>query len=87
MVKAKMLVLHGAADPFVPPEQVEQFKKEMDSAGVDYRFIAYPGAKHAFTNPDADKYGEQFNLPLKYSEVADRASWADMQDFFTALFE
>ena len=87
VVKAKVLVLQGAADPFVPPEQVEQFKKEMDNAGVDYRFIAYPGAMHAFTNPDADKYGKEFNLPLKYSEVADRASWADMQDFLTALFD
>jgi len=81
-VKAKLLVLTGADDPFVPPEQVEQFKKEMDAAGVDYKLISYPGAKHSFTNPGADKFGKEFNLPLQYNKAADQASWKEMQDFF-----
>lgn len=86
-VEARVLVLHGAADPLVPADQVEQFKQEMENANVDYRFIAYPGAMHAFTNPDADKYGEKFDLPLKYSAVADRASWIDMQNFLLDVFD
>ena len=86
-IKAKILVMTGAEDPFVPPAQVAQFKQEMDAAKVDYTLISYPGAKHAFTNPDADKYGEKFNLPLAYNQAADQASWKEMQDFFQDLFK
>lgn len=86
-VKAKVLVLNGADDPFVPPEQVAAFEKEMKDAGVDYKLVNYPGAKHSFTNPGADKFGKEFNLPLAYNEEADRASWQEMQDFFKRIFE
>jgi dienelactone hydrolase len=86
-VKAKILVLTGAADSFVPPEQVEQFKKEMDAAKADYRVIAYPGAKHSFTNLEADEFGKQFNLPLAYNEEADHASWKEMQEFFRTVLK
>lgn len=86
-VKGKVLVLHGADDPFVPTDQVAKFKKEMDAAKVDYKFIAYPGAKHAFTNPDATEYGTQFNLPLAYNKDADQASWKEMRGFFKQIFK
>ena len=86
VVKAKVLVLHGADDSLVPKEQVEAFKKEMDTAGVDYTFIAYPGAVHAFTNPAATKNGKKFNLPLAYDEQADHESWAELQKFLRGLF-
>jgi acetyl esterase/lipase len=56
-VRARVLVLAGAADPFVPPAQVNAFKQEMKTAGARYEVISYPGAKHSFTNPDAGKYG------------------------------
>lgn len=85
-VKARILVMTGAADPFVPPDQIAQFKKEMEAAKVDYKLVEYPGAKHAFTNPEADKYGQQFNLPLAYNKDADQASWKEMQDFFHRIF-
>ena len=81
-VKAKLLVLTGGDDPFVPAEQVEQFRQEMDAAKADYEVIAYPGAKHSFTNPGADEFGKKFNLPLAYDKAADEASWKEMQDFF-----
>jgi dienelactone hydrolase len=86
-VKAKVLVLNGDADPFTKPEQIVAFKKEMQAAGVDFKFIGYPGAKHSFTNPDADRYGQKFKLPLAYNEEADRASWAEMQRFFQQIFK
>ncbi len=85
-IKAKILVCHGGDDPFIAADQVDAFKKEMDDAGVDYTFIAYEGAKHSFTNPDADKFGTQFNLPLAYNQVADKKSWQDMQDFFKKIW-
>ncbi|RYD72588.1 MAG: dienelactone hydrolase family protein, partial [Sphingobacteriales bacterium] len=55
-IKAKVLVCHGAIDPNVPQEQVNAFMKEMNDAKVDYQFIAYSGAVHAFTNPAASHF-------------------------------
>lgn len=86
-VKAKLLVLTGGADPFVPPEQIDQFKKEMDAAGVDYKLIVYPGAKHSFTNPGANKLGKEFKLPLEYNKAADEGSWKEMQGFFKQVLK
>lgn len=85
-VKASVLVLNGAEDSFITAEQIEAFKKEMENAGAKYRFINYPGAKHGFTNPDADVYGPKFNMPLAYNKDADERSWAEMQAFFNGLF-
>ncbi len=85
-VKAKVLVCNGADDKFIPAELIESFKKEMDSAGVDYRFINYPGALHAFTNPEATAMGEKFKLPLAYNEAADKQSWMDLQEFLKRVF-
>jgi dienelactone hydrolase len=85
-VKARFLILHGAADSFATPEQIEAFKKSMDDAGVDYRFVAYEGAKHSFTNPDADAFAEKFGLPIGYDATADEQSWQAMKDFFEEVF-
>jgi len=86
-VKAKMLVLNGAADPFVKPEQIDAFKKEMQAAKVDFRFIDYPGAVHAFTNPAATENGKKFNLPLAYDAEADRKSWDEMKGFLAQVLK
>ena len=87
LLKAKILVCHGADDQFVKPEEVEQFKKQLDSIGADYKFISYPGSTHAFSNPNATKMGEQFKIPIAYNAAADSASWKDMQDFFGRIFK
>lgn len=84
-VKADILVCHGGADSFVPQAEVDNFKKQMDSAGVKYDFKVYEGATHAFTNPEATAKGEKFNLPIKYNPAADSASWNDMRTFFTRV--
>ena len=81
-VKAKVLVLNGADDPFIKPEQIAKFKTDMDMAGADYEFINYPGAKHSFTNPEATERGKQFSLPLEYNETVDWQSWMAMQKLF-----
>ena len=86
-VKAKVLVMNGADDPFVPTEQIAGFKKEMEGARVDYKFVNYPGARHSFTNPDADTNGAKFNLPLAYNAKADQESWAELQSFLKLVFK
>ncbi len=85
-VKAAVLVCHGAADQFITAEQVEGLKKEMQAAGVDFQFISYEGAMHAFTNPAADENGKKFNIPIAYNKAADEKSWADMQQFLKRIF-
>ncbi len=86
-VKAKVLVLNGGADPFIKPDSIDAFKQEMESAKVDYRYVNYPGAVHAFTNPEATEKGKQFNLPLAYDEKADEQSKAEMAKFFGGIFK
>lgn len=85
-VRASVLVLNGAADPFVPPEQVQAFEQEMQRAGVDFTLVNYPGVKHSFTNPEADSFGKRFDMPLAYDEKADHDSWERMQAFFKEIF-
>jgi dienelactone hydrolase len=85
-VKAKILVLHGADDKFISPEQIEAFKQEMKTMKADFQFISYPGAIHSFTNPDADTYAKKFNLPLGYNADADRKSWEEMKKFLKTIF-
>lgn len=85
-IKGKVLVAHGAADPFVKPEAIESFKTNMDAAGVSYEFVAYPGALHAFTNPGATAKGAEFGLPLAYDKDADEKSWMKMKELFTSVF-
>jgi len=80
-VKAKLLVQTGTADPMVTADAVSAFEKEMTAAGASFRIVRYPGAKHSFTNPDADKAGMD---GLKYDAVADKKSWAELLKFFKA---
>ena len=84
-MQTKFLICHGADDQF-ENQNVEKFKKEMDSAGADYAFKVYPNATHAFSNPDATEMGKKFNMPIAYNAAADSASWNDMKDFLKKLF-
>jgi len=86
LLKAKILVCHGAADKFVSHDDVRKFRHDLDSIGADYTFKSYANATHAFTNPDATKIGKQFNMPIEYNAAADKASWNDMQVFFGRIF-
>jgi dienelactone hydrolase len=83
-VKARILVLNGADDPFVKREEYEALKKDFDAAKAEYRVIQYPGAVHAFTNPEATELGQKFNLPLRYDAQADQAAKAEASKFFAA---
>jgi len=87
LLKAKILVCHGAADKFVSQKDVDAFKHAMDSIGADYTFKAYANATHAFTNPDATKIGKKFDMPIEYNAEADKASWIDMKNFLKGLFK
>jgi len=83
-VKAKILILNGADDPFVKREQYDALKKDFDAAKADYRIIEYPGAVHAFTNPEATELGKKFNLPLRYDAKVDQEAEAEAAKFLAA---
>jgi dienelactone hydrolase len=85
-VRAKILVCHGADDSLVPDSDVAAFKREMDQARADYRFVAYEHAKHGFTNPEADTNGKKYGIPLAYDAAADQRSWQDMREFLGRVF-
>ena len=87
LLKADILVCHGAADQFVQQTEVDLFKKQMDSIGARYSFKAYEGATHAFTNPAATETGKKFNIPIAYNAAADSASWNDMKEFLGRIFK
>jgi len=86
-VKAKVLVCHGGADKFSSADDIKKFKKDMTSAGAEFKFIVYPGAMHAFTNPAATELGKKFNIPIAYNKKADEKSWNDMKKFFAEVFK
>jgi dienelactone hydrolase len=85
-VKAKILMCHGAIDPFVKKEDIDKFTKALDEAKLDYQFISYSGAVHAFTNPEADKLGAANKIPIAYNAAADARSWAHLEAFFNEIF-
>lgn len=83
-VKAKILVLNGSDDPFVKPEEYATLEKEFHAAKADYRVVTYPGAVHAFTNPEATELGKKFNLPLRFDAKANEAATAESLTFLAA---
>ncbi len=77
-IKSKLLIMHGAIDPYVSAEELTGFKKEIDDAKIDYQLIMYSGAVHAFTQKHV---GNNVKSGAAYNEVADKRSFEDMKDF------
>lgn len=77
-VKARLLVLHGDADPMVPRKQVSAFMEEMDHAGANWHLHAYSGVRHGFTDPASDLRDLD---AVAYDASADRQSWAAAMSF------
>jgi dienelactone hydrolase len=79
--KARLLICHGAVDPFISKEEVDKFLKSMDDGKFDYQFVSYAGAVHAFTNPKADAIAKAAGIPIAYHPAADKRSWGHMKQF------
>lgn len=88
-IRAKFLMLNGGIDPNVKPEEIAAFLKALDSGHIDYQFINYSGALHAFSNPDATWLAEKNGMTaaVGYNETAARRSWAQMKLFFDEIFK
>lgn len=83
-ITGSVLVLHGADDPHVPAAQVADFQAEMRNAGVDWQFVAYGGAVHAFTDY---RLGTDPAAGAAYNAVVAKRSWTAMADFLAELFD
>ncbi|MGB1125172.1 MAG: dienelactone hydrolase family protein [Phycisphaeraceae bacterium] len=81
-IRSKVLVLHGADDPFVSREGIDAMKKEFNDAKVDWQMIEYSGAVHSFTQPMA---GDDPKRGAAYNEKADKRSWQHMRAFFSEV--
>jgi dienelactone hydrolase len=82
-LKPRILVMTGGDDPMIGSDKVEAFRKEMTDAGARFEIITYPGAKHSFTNPDADKAGV---AGLGYNASADKESWEALLKMLREVF-
>lgn len=82
-LNAKVLALHGADDPFVPPDEVKAFEEEMRKARADWQLVAYGGSVHSFSDWNA---GSDNSKGSAYNEKADQRSWEDMKQFFAEIF-
>lgn len=82
-MKGKVLICHGANDPYVPADEVAAFQAELRKAKVDWQFISYGGVVHSFTNPLA---GDDPSKGAAYNELADKRSWTAMVQFFKEIF-
>ena len=83
VVKSRILVCHGDADPMAPRDAVLKLWEELDNAGANWQFHSYSGVKHGFTDPGSDARG----LPaIGYNASADRQSWAAMLSLFDEIF-
>ncbi|MBY0555285.1 dienelactone hydrolase family protein [bacterium] len=77
-IKTKILVQHGAIDPFVPVDEVMQFLKELNENKVNYQFISYSGAVHSFTEKAA---GDDITKGAAYNQQADERSFIALKNF------
>ena len=83
-IDSKVLVLHGADDPFVPQADILAFQQEMRDAKADWQMVYYANAVHAFTHKDLDTDNSK---GAAYNELADKRSWEAMKTFFTEIFK
>lgn len=82
-VKTKVLVLHGADDPYVPQKDIDAFQKEMKDGKADWQMVYYGNAVHAFTEKES---GNDNSKGAAYNEKADKRSWSDFMVFLNELF-
>ena len=85
-IKPEILVCHGAADSMVTQDELAGFRQEMDAASANYDVLELEGAKHGFSNPQADVNAEKYGIDLGYQQQADARSWAAMQTLFERAF-
>lgn len=77
-ISARVLVLHGADDPYESEAEIKAFKNEMRTAKADWEMVYYANAVHSFTDKNA---GTDTSKGAAYNEKADQRSWKALLQF------
>ena len=83
-VKAKVLAISGARDPYAPKRDLEAFQTEMTTAHVDWQMTIYGEGLHAFSDPHAAEWAAQ-RPGIQYDSLLDRLSWAQANAYLDAM--
>ena len=83
-ISSKVLILHGADDPYVPQESITQFQNEMREGKADWQMIYYANAVHAFTEISA---GNDNSKGAAYNEKANKRSWQHLKTFLAEVLK
>lgn len=82
-IRAKVLALCGADDPYESATDMAAFEQQLREGQVDYQIVEYGHAVHAFTDAGVDALHQD---GARYNASADRRSWQAMRDFLTEIF-
>ena len=83
-VKAKFLILHGADDPTMTRDTINQFQESLRKAGVDWQMVYFGNAVHSFSNPAS---GNDKSKGMAYNPLAAQRSWKNMEVFLQDILE
>ncbi len=83
-IKAHVLVLHGADDPYVAAKDLEGFEKEMRDNHVHFELIKFSNAVHSFTDVSA---GTDNSKGAAYNKIADEKSFQYAKMFLAESFK
>lgn len=83
-ITTKVLICHGADDPFVSKEEIAAFQQEMRDSKADWQMIYYSDSVHSFTNPDA---GNDNSKGAAYNAVAAKRSFEHLKLFLDEVLK
>lgn len=83
-ITTKVLICHGADDPFVSKEEITAFQQEMRDTKADWQMIYYANSVHSFTNPEA---GSDNSKGAAYNPVAAKRSFEHLQLFLNEVLK
>ncbi|MBE8726679.1 dienelactone hydrolase family protein [Flavobacterium hungaricum] len=83
-ITTKVLICHGADDPFVSKEEITAFQQEMRDSKADWQMIYYANSVHSFTNPEA---GSDNSKGAAYNPLAAKRSFEHLQLFLNEVLK
>jgi dienelactone hydrolase len=83
-ITAKVLVCHGADDPYESKEEITAFQQEMRDSKADWQMIYYANSVHSFTNPEA---GNDNSKGAAYNAVAAKRAFEHLQLFLNEVLK
>ena len=83
-ITAKVLVCHGADDPYESKEEITAFQQEMRDSKADWQMIYYANSVHSFTNPEA---GNDNSKGAAYNPVAAKRAFEHLQLFLNEVLK